>query len=186
MLSKEHDLIAPAIPLLGGLWAELGSGTGIFTVELYKLVGPKADIYSIDKNSHALEKQQRTFETQYPEANIHFMNTDFTKNLDLLPLDGILMANSLHFVAFDQQRPLVVRLCSQLKPKGILLIVEYEAHHGNLWVPHPINYDSFDYLAGEAGMVDVHRLASIPSSFMGELYSAMAIRPAVESHIFNI
>jgi ubiquinone/menaquinone biosynthesis C-methylase UbiE len=185
-LSKEHDLIAPAIPLLGGSWAELGSGTGIFTVELYKLVGPKAEIYSIDKNSHALEKQKRTFEAQYPEANIHFMNADFTKNLDLPPLDGILMANSLHFVAFDQQRPLVARLCSQLKPKGILLIVEYEAHHGNLWVPHPINYDSFDYLAGEAGLVDVHRLASVPSSFMGELYSAMAVRPASESNILNI
>ena len=185
-MSKEHDLIAPAIPLLGGFWAELGSGTGIFTVELYKLVGPKAEIYSIDKNSHSLEKQKRTFETQYPEANIHFMNADFTRNLDLPPLDGILMANSLHFVAFDQQRPLVVRLCSQLKPKGILLIVEYEAHHGNLWVPHPITYDSFDYLAGEAGLVDVHRLASVPSSFMGELYSAVAVRPASESNILNI
>jgi ubiquinone/menaquinone biosynthesis C-methylase UbiE len=177
-VSKEHDLIAPAIPLLGGTWVELGSGTGIFTVELYKLIGPRAELFSIDKNSHALEKQKRTFATSYPEAHIHFLNVDFTKQLDLPPLDGILMANSLHFVAFDQQRPLIVRLASYLKPKGILLIVEYEAHHGNLWVPHPITYDSFDFLAGEAGLVDIHRLASIPSSFMGEMYSAVAVRPS--------
>jgi SAM-dependent methyltransferase len=177
-VSKEHDLIAPAIPLLGGTWVELGSGSGIFTEELYKLVGPRAEIFSIDKNSHALEKQKRMFARAYPEAHIHFLNVDFTKKLDLPPLDGILMANSLHFVPFDLQRPLVARLCSYLKPKGILVIVEYEAHHGNLWVPHPINYDSFDFLAGEAGMVDIHRLASIPSSFMGEMYSAMAVRPS--------
>jgi ubiquinone/menaquinone biosynthesis C-methylase UbiE len=176
-VSKEHDLIAPAIPLLGGYWAELGSGTGIFTVELYKLVGPRGEIFSVDKNRHAMEKQKRTFETDYPEANIHFLQVDFTGKLDLPPLDGILMANSLHFVPFDQQRTLVTQICSYLKPNGILLIVEYEARHGNLWVPHPINYDSFDFLAGEAGMVDIHRLASIPSSFMSEMYSAVAIRP---------
>jgi ubiquinone/menaquinone biosynthesis C-methylase UbiE len=182
-VSKEHDLIAPAIPLLGGTWVELGSGTGIFTEELYKLVGSRAEIFSIDKNAHALEKQKRMFASSYPEAHIHFLNVDFTKvdftrQLDIPPLDGILMANSLHFVAFDLQRPLVARLCSYLKRQGILLIVEYEAHHGNLWVPHPITYNSFDFLAGEAGMVDIHRLASIPSSFMGEMYSAMAVRPS--------
>ena len=176
-MSKEHDLIAPAIPSPGGSWAELGSGTGIFTVELYQLVGPKAEIYSIDKNRRALDKQRRTFETLFPEAHIHFLLRDFTTQLDVPPLDGILMANSLHFVAFDWQRALVARVCSYLKPKGILLIVEYESHHGNLWVPHPITYASFDFLAGEAGMVDIHRLAAIPSTFMGEMYSAMAQRP---------
>jgi ubiquinone/menaquinone biosynthesis C-methylase UbiE len=177
-MSKEHDLIAPAIPALGGCWAELGSGTGIFTKELYKLIGPRGNIYSIDKNRHALDKQRRAFEEHFPEAhNIQFLQADFTAKLDLPPLDGILMANSLHFVPFDLQRSLVKQICSYLKPKGVLVIVEYEAHHGNLWVPHPINYDSFDFLAGEAGMIDIHRLASIPSSFMGEMYSAIAVRP---------
>ncbi|MGO8947841.1 MAG: class I SAM-dependent methyltransferase [Ktedonobacterales bacterium] len=176
-MSKEHDLIAPAIPSPGGYWAELGSGTGIFTMELYQLVGPRAEIYSIDKNRTTLEKQKRTFQKYFPEARIHFMLADFTSRLDLPPLDGILMANSLHFVDFDLQRTLVAQISSYLKPKGIFLIVEYESHHGNLWVPHPIDYNSFDFLAGEAGMVDIHRLASIPSSFMGEMYSAMAVRP---------
>ncbi len=176
-MTKEHDLIAPAIPSPGGCWAELGSGTGIFTAELYQIIGPNAEIFSVDKNRHALEKQQRVFQTLYPEARIHFLAEDFTGKLDLPPLDGILMANSLHFVSFDTQRPLVARICSYLKPKGTLLIVEYESHHGNLWVPHPITYASFDFLAGEAGMTDIHRLAAIPSSFMGEMYSAMAVRP---------
>ncbi len=176
-MSKEHDLIAPAIPSPGGCWAELGSGTGIFTVELYELVGPTADIYSVDKNRHALDKQKLTFQARFPEAHIHFLAHDFTTKLDLPPLDGILMANSLHFVAFDLQRTLVVQVCSYLKPKGSLVIVEYESRHGNLWVPHPITYASFDFLAGEAGMEDIHRLAAIPSSFMGEMYSAVALRP---------
>jgi ubiquinone/menaquinone biosynthesis C-methylase UbiE len=176
-VSKEHDLIAPAIPNMGGRWAELGSGTGIFTLELYKLVGPRAEIFSIDKNGHALEKQKRAFAARYPEANIHYIQADFTHKLDLPPLDGILTANSFHFVPFDQQKQVAALICSYLKYRGIWVIVEYEARHGNLWVPHPIDYDSFDFLAGESGMEDPHRLAAIPSSFMGEMYSAMATRP---------
>ena len=176
-MSKEHDLIAPAITHLGGCWAEFGSGTGIFTVELYQLLGPQGEIYSIDKNGRSLEKQKRTFATTYPKASIHFLQADFTQKLAIPPLDGLLMANSLHFVTFDQQQAIVKLICSYLKPGGTFLIVEYEAHHGNLWVPNPVNYDSFDYLLGEAGMTDIRRLAAIPSSFMGEMYSAMAVRP---------
>ena len=59
---------------------------------------------------------------------------------------------------------------------GTLVIVEYDATRGNPWVPYPVDYDSFQYLAGEAGLIEIRRLAIAPSTFMHAMYSAMAVR----------
>lgn len=176
-MSKEHDLIRPGIPQPGGCWADIGSGTGIFTATLYEVLGEGAVIYSVERNQHTLEKQRRALSARYPHAQIHYRNADFTQPLDLPPLDGIVMANALHYVPLEHQEAALKHLCTYLKPgHGKFIIVEYESRRGNLWVPHPVNYASFEYLAGAAGLSDIRRLAAIPSSFLNEMYSAMGVR----------
>lgn len=180
-VSKERDLILPAIPGPGGVWAELGSGGGIFTLTLLEVAGPQITLYSVDRDAKALDKQRRAVEQRYPDANVTYMHADFTQRLPLPPLDGILAANSLHYVKFDDQPGAVKQIAAYLKPGGKLIVVEYESQRGNPWVPYPIDYDSFQYLAGEAGLQDIRRLALIPSSFMHAMYSAVAVRPQ-EAH----
>ena len=177
-MSKERDLLFPGIPQPGGVWAEFGAGSGIFTEALYELVGPTAQIFAVDRDRKALQKNRNLFAGQHPEAQVTWLESDFTQPLDLPALDGLLFANSLHFVAFDAQ-PRVLRQASAfLKPgTGRLLVVEYEARRGNPWVPYPIDYENFEYLATETGLVNAHRLAIIPSTFMNEMYSALAMRP---------
>jgi SAM-dependent methyltransferase len=56
---------------------------------------------------------------------IHLRQADFTHPLDLPPLDGMLLANSLHFV---RHKEAVIRsLVPLLKPEGRLVVVEYNA-----------------------------------------------------------
>ena len=176
-MSKEHDLLAPGITTRGGVWAELGSGTGTFTLVLRELLGSQAQIFSVDRDAHALEKQRQAMETQYPGTKISYIQGDFTKPLKFPPLDGILMANALHLIKFDEQSAACQQISTYLRPDGgKLLIVEHESRRGSPWVPFPVDYESFQYLAAEAGLSDIHRLAIQPVRFHGDLYSAIGLR----------
>lgn len=177
-VSKEYDLLLPGITQRGGSWAEFGSGSGIFTLLIRNIAGPEVEIYSVDRDARALEKQRRAFAETYPQTRITYLHSDFTQPLNLPPLDGILMANSLHFVAFDRQQAVVEQLSAHLKPSGgKFLIIEYEAQRGNPWVPYPVDYASFEHLAYTAGLRDINRLAAVPSRFLNEMYSAAAVKP---------
>lgn len=73
---------------------------------------------------------------RFPGTRVTFHVADFTRPLALPPLHGIVMANALHFVR--DSTPVLHALIQLLIPGGRLILVEYDADHGNPWVPHPI------------------------------------------------
>ena len=176
-MSKERDLILPGISEGGGRWADLGSGTGIFTRTLRDILGAEAEIFSVDRDSGSLVEQRRVFAAEYPDANIHYIQADFTLPLNLPSLDGILIANSLHYVRYDRQQDVLRQIITYLRPGGSLIIVEYNAQHGNLWVPYPVHYELFVSLAGQIGLQNICRLATVPSRFLNEMYAARGTHP---------
>ena len=162
-----------------GIWADLGSGTGAFTLALAELLGPGGMIYSIDKDRNALREQERVLRVRYPQTDARFIDADFTRPLQVPSLDGIIMANSLHF---QHDKAPVLRLVRRyLKPGGRLIVVEYNVDHGNLWVPYPFSYATWQDLAARAGFIETRRLATRPSRFLDEIYSAVSFRPPVDT-----
>jgi SAM-dependent methyltransferase len=166
-------LLRAGVPEPGGLWADFGSGHGAFTLALADLIGPGSTLYSIDRDAGALREQARQMAAAFPAVELHTLTADFTRPLAGLPaLDGLVMANALHFVA-DRDKPRVVRLIrSYLKPGGRWLMVEYNVNRGNLWVPHPLTYDTWVALAAECGFARTRLLATRPSSFLKEFFAA--------------
>lgn len=158
-----------------GVWAELGSGRGAFTLALAEVIGPAGHIYSVDHDGNALRAQERALRGRFPAARVDYLNADYTRPLDLPPLDGLLMANALHFQR--DKDSVLQRVRGYLKPGGRLVLVEYNTDRGNMWVPHPLSYETFETLAERNGFVDVRKLAAVPSSFLGEIYSAVCTRP---------
>ena len=110
---------------------------------------------------------------RFPGTNVHYLQADFTKRLDLPALDGIVMANALHFVR--RKEPVLEMLGSYLKPDGRLVLVEYNADSGNLWVPFPLSYGTWEHLALRSGFASTRLLASVPSRFLREIYSALSV-----------
>ncbi len=83
------------------------------------------------------------------------------------------MANSLHFV---RKKELVLQLVrGYLRPAGRLLLVEYNADRGNMWVPYPLSYPTWEALAHRNGFNNTRLLATVPSRFFGEIYSAASL-----------
>jgi hypothetical protein len=86
------------------------------------------------------------------------------------------MANSLHFVQPAGRAGVVASLADHLRVGGAFVVVEYDADHGNPWVPHPFRFDTWVRVAGTAGLVAPRPLEHVPSRFLGGIYSAVAFR----------
>ncbi len=165
-------LLAAGILSRGGVWADLGSGRGAFTLALAELIGPTGVIYSIDRDQGALEEQARKMHAQFPVSVVEYVRADFTHPLVLPPLDGIVIANALHFVPSNQQEAVVRSFKGYLGPGGKLLLVEYNLESGNPWVPYPLSYHAWEELARRVGFGHTRLLARRPSRFLREIYSA--------------
>ena len=175
MNHKDHvHLLHKGVSGQGGTWADLGSGTGAFTLALADLIGPTGQIYSIDKDQRALKEQEKSMRASFPATTVSYITADFTHQLDLPPLDGIIMANSLHFVRHKD--PLLQLVRSYLRPGGHFILVEYNADHGNMWVPHPLSYRTWETLSRQNGFTQTRLLSTVPSRFFGEIYSALSLQ----------
>ncbi|MFZ6009606.1 MAG: class I SAM-dependent methyltransferase [Bacteroidota bacterium] len=156
----------------GPQWADLGAGTGTFTRALAALMPKSNDtlIYAIDKDGTALQK----IETRFNDVRIKKLSLDFiTQDLPLTELDGILMANALHYA--EDKIPLLTKLKNMLKPHGRLILIEYDTAKPNAWVPYPINFESAKEVLLNAGFQSVIKLAELPSVYHQRMYAALAV-----------
>jgi ubiquinone/menaquinone biosynthesis C-methylase UbiE len=179
MNHQDHvNLLRAAVARPGGQWADFGSGDGAFTLALRELVGADAEIFSVDKDAGRLDAQRRNFRVQFPQSNIHFIRGDFSRPLDLTPLDGIVMANALHY--FRDKESVLRHVRAYLKANGRFVLVEYNVDSGNPWVPHPLSFETFRHVAVASGLTEPQLLATIPSRFLREIYSALAFKNGIE------
>jgi ubiquinone/menaquinone biosynthesis C-methylase UbiE len=130
-------------------WADLGCGSGTFTHALKGLLPAGSRLTAIDKAPQRLP--------------VNFVLADFEKDeLPLKRLDGILMANSLHYVA-DKEK-LIKKLEKYFLEHPAFLIVEYDTNRGNRWVPYPLSFDLLNQLFTGLGYTSVSKLSSLPSN----------------------
>ena len=129
-----RELIAHPSLSAGGpqVWADLGAGDGTFTVALASLLPSGSEVHALDLDSAALAKLPR----RHGGVAIDTHVGDFTTfPWPFEAIDGILMANSLHFVA--EQASFLRRATSHLRRRQVLL-VEYDTDSANPWVPYPL------------------------------------------------
>jgi ubiquinone/menaquinone biosynthesis C-methylase UbiE len=159
----------------GGTWADLGAGSGAFTLALRELIGLDGVIFAVDRVKSSLRELENNHRARFSTTdNLILLPKDLSRPLDIPPLDGIVMANSLHF--FKDQEKVLRDIRTFLKPDGVLLLVEYNVDSGNLWVPHPLSFETWRSLAPRAGFTEPRLLAKVPSMFLKEIYSALAHR----------
>ena len=154
----------------GGTWLELGSGTGAFTLALADLLGPGGTIHSVDSDRGALATQAKAVHSRFGAVRLDQRVADFTRPLGISGMDGVLMANALHFV--QNKAPVLALVRGYLKPGGTFVLVEYDADRGNLWVPHPISFTTWLAAAPTAGFTGTRQLGRVPSRFLNAIYAA--------------
>jgi ubiquinone/menaquinone biosynthesis C-methylase UbiE len=172
---RDHvELLRDGVIGGGPVWADLGSGEGAFTLALADILGPTGSIHSVDRDGRALRIQLEKLQAAFPDVAVTQLAADFTQPLQLPPLDGIVMANSLHFIR--DKGPVLELVRGYLKPGGRFVLVEYDSDRGNPWVPYPMSFPTWVAVATEAGFGNTQRLAAVPSRFLGSIYSALSVR----------
>lgn len=171
-----HDemvaLIRGGISQSGSTWADFGAGTGNFTRALRELLGSEATIYAVDRDRRALAQLQRHM------PDVHIIEADFAQPLDLPPLDGIVMANALHWM--QAQQAVLAQVVGYLRPGGRLIMVEYDVTKARSYIPFPVPFTRFEALAPGAGLVDVRRIGERRSPSSGEvMYAAVGSRTRI-------
>ncbi len=149
-------------------WCDLGSGSGTFTMALAQLLAPGSTIYAVDFDQKALKE----IPDQHDRVVIRKIIADLqSSSLHLPSVDGILIANTLHFI---QEQLIFVKRLRSVADR--FLIVEYERPRPNRWGPYPVGFEKLRQLFAEAGVESVEKLATRPSLFGGTMYSAFAER----------
>jgi len=177
-IQQALDLISPAAPYLqpgqtrtvGSLtrqWADLGCGSGLFTTALAQLLPSGSTVYGVDTNPTV----RRQAPSSDRPASIIPVRADFVKDPLTLPLlDGILMANSLHYV--KDKPALIQKLRSYMQEESPFLVVEYDTGQPvPIWVPYPISYHSLTRLFKD---YTTQKLGERPSAYgRANMYAAL-------------
>ncbi|WP_051884942.1 class I SAM-dependent methyltransferase [Chryseobacterium luteum] len=170
MTGKEAiNLIKKAIPESAKLqqWADLGCGSGTFTNALAHLLPNGSHIYAVDNQFQNLPK------IMHNKVSIDFLKADF-KNFDFSfsNLDGILMANSLHYI--EDKESLIRKLENYLSADKKFLIIEYDTEVANQWVPFPVSFQKLKELFIQFENMEVKKITERESVFgQGNLYAAV-------------
>jgi SAM-dependent methyltransferase len=167
---RDHVALIRDAVTIGETWLELGSGTGAFTLALAELLGTGGTIHSVDRDRGALAKQAQAVRSRFVAVRLDQRTADFTHDLGFSGMDGVLMANSLHFV--EDKVPVLALARSYLKPAGKLVLVEYDADRGNPWVPYPMSYATWQRVASAAGFSGTRLLGRVRSRFLNAIYAS--------------
>jgi ubiquinone/menaquinone biosynthesis C-methylase UbiE len=140
-------------------WADLGAGTGLFTTALSTLIGKQSTIYAVDKSRSDLQQIKTA-----AEVSLKTIKADFIKDeLQLPALNGILMANSLHYV--KDQHNFLDKMKHTMKEGGAFLIVEYDTDRANQWVPYPLSFIKLKQLFHELKFTTIEKIGETPSRY---------------------
>jgi len=169
--------IDEAVRLLGGerlsrtaaTWADLGCGEGTFTLALASLLPVGSVIHAMDRDRSAL----RRIPAAHADASIVAHVGDFTvMPWPFAALDGVLLANSLHYVA-DQAA--FIRACAPaMKARHRFLVVEYDTDAANPWVPYPLSRATLTRRVATAGYSSITWLGATRSRYRrASIYAAL-------------
>jgi trans-aconitate methyltransferase len=144
------------------VWADLGCGSGTFTKALNSLLPAGSHITAVDRENQRLGL-----------PNVDFLRVNFERDdLKLSGLDGILMANAIHYVA--EKAALIKKLEPMFTGSSRFIMIEYDTNRANPWVPFPITFEQLQTLFRALGYHKIVKVSERPSAYRsGNMYCAL-------------
>lgn len=117
----------------GDIVADIGCGTGYFTIPAVEVVGMSSRIYAMDISIEMLKEVEKKA-SEAGVTNIRGIKTDeYDLKVDDLSVDFIIMSNVLHEI--EDKGKIIAEISRILKKGGTLAIVEWEKKQGEFGPP---------------------------------------------------
>lgn len=169
MMNKYQKLLAPLSqfnPPSPMHWVDLGCGSGVFTEVLANILQKNSRITAIDRTPQHIPNSLGNHVT------INFQQLDFVlDNISIDNVDGILMANALHFV--KDKTALIKKLERLFKASPTFLIVEYDHNLPNPWEPYPISLIQLKDFFTKLNYGKFKQLGEQQSAYGGMMYACL-------------
>lgn len=147
-------------------WADLGCGSGTFTRALAAILSPQSEIIAIDNARQSIAPLMAN------EVKVSFLLADMEQaRLPVNNLNGILMANSLHYIR--DKNTFIRQLEPAFAAQKQWLIVEYDTESANQWVPFPLSFEKLRVTFTALGYHHIEKINSRSSRFGGTMYAAL-------------
>lgn len=129
---QKPDLIMDALKIAyGDTVADIGAGSGFFTVRLARRVGPNGVVYAEDIQQPMLESIKRRVNREGLTNVVTRLGTDTDANLPKGMIDAVLVVDVYHEVQATDDRVRFLRhLADALKAGGRIGIVNYKPGDG--------------------------------------------------------
>jgi precorrin-6B methylase 2 len=152
---KPEEVMGSLALKLGEKVADIGAGSGYFTVPIAKAVGPKGAVWAVDIEQRMLDHIEVKLRPEGLE-NVRLILA--RKDDPLLPkgkVDTVLMVDTLHYI--ERRSEYAKKLVESLAPNGRIVIIDYipKPWKERPWGPLPqqqISRTSVDEAMAEAGL----------------------------------
>jgi 2-polyprenyl-3-methyl-5-hydroxy-6-metoxy-1,4-benzoquinol methylase len=124
IFEENPDLAVDLLDLKPGMAvADVGAGTGYFSVRMARKVGPTGRVYASDLQEPMLKRLARNVAREKINNIETVLATESDPNLPLGMIDLILMVDVYH--EFSQPQEMLRKLRAALKPGGRMVLLEY-------------------------------------------------------------
>jgi predicted methyltransferase len=130
---KPHEVMQTLAIRPGEVLADIGSGSGYFTLRLAHHVGTAGRVYAVDINPEMI----RHLDSRARDAGLSNVRTILARPDDPLlpePVDRFLVVNVWHHI--DDRVGYLTRMASKLKPGGQVIVIDF--HKRDLPVGPPV------------------------------------------------
>lgn len=122
--AKRHSILA-ALKLKPGMQvADIGAGTGLFTLLFAPAVAPDGRVFAVDIAKNFIEAIQRTAKQQGLDNIVGIVNQPDTLPIPPRSLDLAFVCDTYHH--FEYPQGMLAEIRSALKSHGQLVVIDYE------------------------------------------------------------
>lgn len=147
--------------------ADIGAGSGFFTIRLARRVGPNGVVYAQDIQQPMLEAIRRRVRREGLQNVVTTLGNSDTNdpNLPKGALDAVLVVDTYQEIEGPDRIPYLKNLAATLKPNGRIGIVNYKPGRGGPGPDRRVPSDVVEAEARAAGLRVIDR-ANLPFQYL--------------------
>mgnify|MGYP001584556819 CR=1 FL=1 len=147
VFAKRHVIIK-ALNLKKGMHvADVGAGTGLFSLLIAQEIGPKGILYAVDISSTFIDNILRRAREAGLNQVVGLVSSQHDSRLAPNGVDLIFICDTYHH--FEYPRSLLKSLAAALRPEGQLVIIDFHKKKGETpqWVMEHVRADKQEVIA---------------------------------------